>query len=636
MCLLHLGFAGIFGASAPNRIACGGCCALTSVLPRIPPRQILVFYSPSEVENSPLRDRIQKTGTTKSMDKKSKKTSKKHPAGKEAARSEKSDPRPALHETTPEPPLLRHGEMENPTSVGSPAPTDPGVDHPCGDSPVQEAIRSAERTIRHQTSSAERQVHPRVGDQTLRHRDEFTPLVQKRGGQPSDRQPSRHQTKAPRREKSPRRSRADQHSQDRSRRRSKEREGRTESTYSTYHLTGQQRRPSPKMFGRIHCPSPPKDLSQARQHQDFRGDEGKKRRRRKKSKADRREPRPESRSPDRFRRRSRSPRRDPDRESVDYSDLTQQGPLPETFERGPTTRAPRAETTVSRPPDVRRVEESPLRRTVVLTQQDTPRQRVQTKQQTPVPEQPVTQGTPVQEIASPGDQVPAWFAPVFDRMMTMFASQHPPTTTPTVTVQSPVAVSPPDNPTSPTLPEDASQDRLRRNIRITPDAEMELSEEEEPPKQDEVPVVTRSEQPPLKRRRYDSDEYDSDADETNTLRDKKRYLYQLLGQQSCPLPPVKKQTVAPILMQQNQEEEPDFRNLPLSALAHEALSTHNRLVLGVDPEASEEDISCTDRKLADIHHHQGRVGDQTTLPRFEAGQALRPSFLGVLLQDSSG
>ena len=235
---------------------------------------------------------------------------------------------------------------------------------------------------------------------------------------------------------------------------------------------------------------------------------------------------------------------------VDYSDLTQQGPLPETFTRGPTTRAPRAEATVSRPEGVRRVEESPLRRTVILTQQDTPHQRVQKKQQTPVSEQPVTRGTPVQEIASPGDQVPTWFAPVFDRMMTMFASQHPPTTTPTVTVQSPVA--PLDNPTSPTLPEDASRVRLRQNIRITPDTEMELSEEEEPPKHDEEPVVTRSEQPPLKRRRYDSDEYDSDADETYTLRDKKRYLYQLLGQQSCPLPPVKKQTVAPILMQQNQ------------------------------------------------------------------------------------
>ena len=84
------------------------------------------------------------------MDKKSKKTSKKHPAGKEAARSEKSDPRPALHETTPEPPLLRHGEMENPTSVGSPAPTDPGVDHPCGDSPVKETIRSVDPSGGHE------------------------------------------------------------------------------------------------------------------------------------------------------------------------------------------------------------------------------------------------------------------------------------------------------------------------------------------------------------------------------------------------------------------------------------------------------------------------------------------------------
>ena len=55
-------------------------------------------------------------------------------------------------------------------------------------------------------------------------------------------------------------------------------------------------------------------------------------------------------------------------------------------------------------------------------------------------------------------------------------------------------------------------------------------------------------------------------------------------------------------MQQNQEEEPDFRNLPLSALVHEAVTTHNRLVLRADTEASEEDISCSDKKLADIPH----------------------------------
>ena len=98
------------------------------------------------------------------------------------------------------------------------------------------------------------------------------------------------------------------------------------------------------------------------------------------------------------------------------------------------------------------------------------------------------------------------------------------------------------------------------------------------------------------------DECDSDTDETYTLRDKKRYLYQILGQQSCPLPPVKKQTVAPILMQQKQQEEPDYHNLPFSALAHEALPTHNWFVLGADAEASEEDISCTDKKLAEIPH----------------------------------
>ena len=55
-------------------------------------------------------------------------------------------------------------------------------------------------------------------------------------------------------------------------------------------------------------------------------------------------------------------------------------------------------------------------------------------------------------------------------------------------------------------------------------------------------------------------------------------------------------------MQQNQEEEPDYRNLPFSALVHESLTIHNRFVLRVDAEASEEDISCTDKKLAEIPH----------------------------------
>ena len=279
------------------------------------------------------------------------------------------------------------------------------------------------------------------------------------------------------------------------------------------------------------------------------------------------------------------------------------------FPRGPATHAPRAEATISMlDQDVRRVEQSPLSRTVILAQPlDPPHQRVQRKVRSPVSipitEQPaVVRSTPV--AAPPGDSVPNWFAPMMDKMLMMFASQHPPTKTPAATVQSPVAVSLPDNPTSPTLPEDASKDRLStsQNIHITPDAEMELSEEEDPSKQDEELVVTRSEQPPPKRWHYDSDEYESDAYETYTLRDKKRYLYQLLGQQSCPLPPVRKQTVAPILMQENLEEEPDFHNLPFSALAHEALTTHNRFVLGADTEASEEDISCMDRKLADISH----------------------------------
>ena len=163
----------------------------------------------------------------------------------------------------------------------------------------------------------------------------------------------------------------------------------------------------------------------------------------------------------------------------------------------PATRAPRAEATVSRPdPDIRRVEQSPLSRTVILTRpQYPPRHRVERKERSPlsvpITEQPsVTMSILV--AALPGDSVPNWFAPMMDKMLTMFASQHPPTKTPAVTVQSPVAVSPPDNPTLPTLPENASKDRLsaRQNIRITPDTEMELSEEDTS-KPDEEPVVTR-------------------------------------------------------------------------------------------------------------------------------------------------
>ena len=81
----------------------------------------------------------------------------------------------------------------------------------------------------------------------------------------------------------------------------------------------------------------------------------------------------------------------------------------------------------------------------------------------------------------------------------MFAShRQPPAETPAVTVQSPVAVSPPDDPTLPTLPEDASKDRpsSRQNIRITPDAEMDQSDEEGTLKPNEKPVVTRLEQLP--------------------------------------------------------------------------------------------------------------------------------------------
>ena len=81
------------------------------------------------------------------MDKKSKKTSRKKPAGKEPPSLEKSEFRPVIVETTPEPPLLRHGRQGDSTPVNSPAPTQQRVDHPHGDSPGLEAFRSVDPSV---------------------------------------------------------------------------------------------------------------------------------------------------------------------------------------------------------------------------------------------------------------------------------------------------------------------------------------------------------------------------------------------------------------------------------------------------------------------------------------------------------
>ena len=272
--------------------------------------------------------------------------------------------------------------------------------------------------------SADRPVHP-GGD--------------KRGGAlPSIRKSGNYQGKSPVRDHPPRRSHVDQPAQDCSLRCSKEREGRIESSYNRYHCTGQQRRQSPKLFGRIHYPSPPKDLSQARLHREFRSPELS-RKRRKKSKGSKSRPHTRSRPLNHtFSRRSRSPQREPSR--VDYSDLLQQPvPLPETFAQGPATRAPRAEATVPWPDsDIRKVKEFPLVRKVVLAQQQDPTShRVERKERSSVPVSVTEQPSVSRSI--PDDSVPNWFAPMMDKMLTMFASPRPPTETPTVTVEFPVA-----------------------------------------------------------------------------------------------------------------------------------------------------------------------------------------------------
>ena len=100
---------------------------------------------------------------------------------------------------------------------------------------------AGEGTSRPKTDSTGLQVHPQAGERTLHHRDvsdqrPVHPSGEKEGGHslpPASLVVTR--PKSPRRDNPPRRSRADQHSQDCSRRCSKEREGDSDSAYSTYH-----------------------------------------------------------------------------------------------------------------------------------------------------------------------------------------------------------------------------------------------------------------------------------------------------------------------------------------------------------------------------------------------------------------
>ena len=153
-----------------------------------------------------------------------------------------------------------------------------------------------------------------------------------------------------------------------------------------------------------------------------------------------------------------------------------------------------------------------------------------------------------------------------------------------------VAVSPPDvQPTSPDQPEDSSSKDAsldssirRQNIRLTREADMPHEEEQDetsqspPPHGSSVDDPGRddsSSSPHTRNRRVDEED---DSEVIVTLREVKYWEYTVLGQQACPLPAVRRQSLAPILMHRTPDEEPDYSALPLSAFILESLLRHNR------------------------------------------------------------
>ena len=96
---------------------------------------------------------------------------------------------------------------------------------------------------------------------------------------------------------------------------------------------------------------------------------------------------------------------------------------------------------------------------------------------------------------------------------------------------------------------------------------------------------------PRKRRHLEDDE----EGDLLTYRDAKHFLYTVLGQQACPLPPVRHQSVAAILM---HKEEQDYSVLPLSTFTLESLDRHNRAMQGLDAEIPEDEVCCGKKRLA--------------------------------------
>ena len=144
-------------------------------------------------------------------------------------------------------------------------------------------------------------------------------------------------------------------------------------------------------------------------------------------------------------------------------------------------------------------------------------------------------------------------------------------------------MSPPDDQTSVPGPSENSSSKdidfdaasHRQNIRLTREADMPPDDEPEDsgpspphhgssaddPDRDET---SSSPQARKKRRVDDSD----DSEVIVTLGEAKYWVYTVLGQQACPLPPVRRQSLAPILMHRIPDEEPDYSAPSLSRASY--------------------------------------------------------------------
>ena len=183
-------------------------------------------------------------------------------------------------------------------------------------------------------------------------------------------------------------------------------------------------------------------------------------------------------------------------------------------------------------------------------------------------------------------------------------------------VTSPVTVSPPDDLTPIPQPPEESSSRdadpdvasSRQNIRLTREADMPLDDEPEdsnsPPRRGSVaddPDRDESSSSPHTRKKRRVDEEDN-SEVIVTLREAKYWVYTVLGQQACPFPPVRRQSLAPILMHRTPDEEPDYSALPLSAFTLESLVRHNRALQGLDTELADAEVDCGKTQVGSDRH----------------------------------